>query len=206
MARSLAKKQLDTLAEIMNIGAGCAGVALSQIINKKIKISVSSTDIITTDQHIKNVVGEARKLVSAVYLETLGDVGGAMMFMFDKDSVLRLCDFLFFKKGGSTKLIDEAAQSAIKEVSSILTGVFISAIADKLRLSVFHKTPCFVSGSAGTIVKNITNDIHGRAKGLTCISVKFIEPESKFNGSFAFIPTEEAMKMIFSRIERGGLL
>ncbi|MBP2665527.1 MAG: CheC, phosphatase, inhibitor of methylation, partial [Firmicutes bacterium] len=64
---SLSPMQLDALREIGNIGAGNAATALSQIINRKIDMSVPRLNILPLSE-VPDVVGGPDTMVAGVYL------------------------------------------------------------------------------------------------------------------------------------------
>ena len=201
MKKKLDEIQIDALKEASNIGSGHAAIALSQMLNKKIMIAVVRSEIIPSDVFLKNIVGDKNKLVIGLYIETLGDVQGALIYMFSKESALRLSDMLLFKKVGETKFIDEKSQSALKEAANILTGAFFSVLSDMLKIKVFHKTPFFAFDKAETIMYAVCENIFKNRDERLCIATEFIESSSKIEGAFAFIPTEEAMKRILKKLK-----
>lgn len=193
--------QIDALKEAINIGAGHAAIALSQMINKKIMIAVSRAEVMPGELFLKNVVGDKEAMVAGVYLQSLGDIQGAVIFMFKKDSALKLSDMLLSREEGKTTFIDEKAQSAIKEAGSILTGAFFSVLADMVSLKVFHKSPYYAFDKAEVIMYSVCAEIFGDHKERLCLATEFIESSSRISGAFAFVPTEEAMGVILKKLK-----
>ena len=81
----LTEKQLDALRELGNIGAGNAATALSQLLGKKVTMSVPKIDIIPIER-VPNLMGEPDALVVGVYLRILGDVLGSLLLTFPRES------------------------------------------------------------------------------------------------------------------------
>tara|TARA_Y100000031_G_scaffold151425_1_gene192642 strand:- start:74 stop:685 length:612 start_codon:yes stop_codon:yes gene_type:complete len=201
MKDKLTPTQLDALKEASNIGTGHAAIALSQMVKKKIMIAVPRSDILPSEVFLKNMVGDKNIEVAGVYLKTLGDVKGAIIFMFRKESAIKLCDLLLFRKPGETKFIDEKCQSVLKEAGSILTGAFFSVLADMLDLKVFHQAPYYAYDVAEIIMNGVCTEIFGDYKERLCLATEFIESSIKIKGSFAFVPAEEAMKTILEKLK-----
>ncbi|NQT90544.1 MAG: chemotaxis protein CheC [Candidatus Omnitrophica bacterium] len=193
--------QIDALKEANNIGAGHAAMALSQMLNKKIMIAVTRSEVVPSEIFLKNILGDKTALVASVYLKSLGDIQGAVIFMFKKESALKLSDLLLCREDGETKFIDEKAQSAIKEVNSILTGAFFSVLADMFNLKVFHKTPFYAFDKAEVIMDSVCEEAFGDREERLCLATEFIESSSKITGSFAFIPTQEAMEKLLKQLK-----
>lgn len=195
--------QLDALAEITNIGIGHAAIALSQMLGKKIMIAVTRSEIVPSDAFLKNIVGGKDAEVAGIYLKTLGDVQGTIMYMFQKSSALKLGDLLLARESSTTKFVDEHVQSALKELGGILTGAFFTVIADMLKLKVFHQAPYFAYDTAETIMYGVCEDIFGDRNERLCLATEFIESGSQITGTFAFVPTQKAMAAIISKLKLG---
>lgn len=201
MQNNLTEIQIDALREANNIGAGHAAIALSQILRRKIMIAVTRSEIIPSGLFLKNMIGADSDPVIGVYFQTLGDVQGALFYMFSRDSSVKLCDLLLFRQLGETKFIDEKSQSALKEACNILTGAFFSVLGDMLDLKVLHKDPHFAYDRPDVIMYSVCEDIFGSREGRMCLATEFIESSSKISGSFAFIPEGESMQKILKKLK-----
>jgi len=201
MNNRLSNIQVDALKEATNIGAGHAAIALSQMLSKKIMIAVTRSEIIPSELFLKNVINNIDAEVIGIYLETLGDIQGALFYMFHRDSALKLSDLLLFRQIGETKFIDEKSQSALKELCNILTGAFFSVLADMLKLNVFHKNPFFALDKPEVIMYSVCEQIFSSRQERICLATEFIESSSQISGAFAFIPNDDAMKLILSRLK-----
>lgn len=201
MNNKFTETQMDALKEANNIGAGHAAIALSQMLDRKIMIAVPRSEIIPSEVFIKNMVGNKDDIVAGIYLKTLGDVQGAMIYLFKKESALRLTDLLLARTEGTTKFVDEKAQSALKEVGNILTGAFLSVLSDMVGLKVFNQAPHYTLDKAEVIMYGVCDEIFGDHKERLCLATEFIESTSKINGFVAFVPTEKAMNTILERLK-----
>ncbi len=79
---NLSAMQIDTLREVGNIGTGNAATALSQLLNKKVDMTVPSINILPFNKVFESV-GEDQ-IVVGVILRILGDIPGNILFVFDK--------------------------------------------------------------------------------------------------------------------------
>jgi len=201
MDNKLNEIQLDALKEVVNIGAGHAAIAFSQLLSRKIMIAVIRTDIVPSEVFLENIIEGADSQFVSVYLETLGDIQGVVIFMFSKKSALKLSDMLLFRDKENSKFVDEKAQSAMKETGGILTGAFFSVLADSFNLNIFHKSPCYAYDNAETIMYAVCDRIFGDHKQRLCLATSFIESTSQITGSFVFVPTEKAMVTILRKLK-----
>lgn len=200
MPAKLSDIQIDAFREATNIGAGHAAMAMSQMLNKKIMISVPKFDVCSKDFFVKSV----NEPVSGIYIHALGDVNGAVILMFDKRSSLKFSELLLFRSNGNAKILDQKAESALKEMGSILTGAFFTSLADMLGLKAFHKAPVFTLDKAENIIHNACEQVFGETSQRLCLGTELIEPVNKVSGTFAFVPSSNAMKVIWEKLKIKG--
>ena len=89
MEKHLTDFERDQLVEVVNIGAGNASTALSQMVDTKVKISVPEA-LIDRVEKIPQFIGESEKIMTVVLLKILGDATGVMLLMFPPKSALHL--------------------------------------------------------------------------------------------------------------------
>lgn len=200
MERSREMK-LDYLKEAINIGMGHSAGALSEMIDRKVLIGVTRSEVVPSEQFLRNFANASSGEYVGVYLHTEGDLSGGMVLMFEHSHALRLCDLLLKKEDGTTKTIDEKGRSAIKEIANILTGSFLSVLADMIGLSVYHRTPVITLDSAEAIVNQVCDSAFGNRLQRDCIASEFVETGSQITGSFAFIPAEVTIEKIVSGLD-----
>ena len=75
-AHNLSDRQVDALREAGNIGAGNAAIALSQMVEERIGLSMPRASVLPLSQ-IPDLVGGAEAPVAGVYLRIEGDVSGS---------------------------------------------------------------------------------------------------------------------------------
>lgn len=121
--------QLDVLREVGNIGAGNAATALSKLISKEIDMKVPQVKIIPFDE-ISDFVGGAETLVVCVFLRMLGDIPGNMFFIISVDSAKNLLEELLGMTAQDAEVFNDMELSALNEIGNILTGSYLSSLAD----------------------------------------------------------------------------
>lgn len=205
MKKQLTKMQMSALKEALNIGSGHAALALSQLIDKKIMMAVVRSELMPSADFLNNVIQDKHKPVLAVYLQILGEAHGAVIFMFERESALKLIDLLRGNKVGHTKFIDETSESIIKELGSILTGSFLTVISDMMRIRFFHNIPYFASDTAEAVMMGVCEKIFKDRKKRLCLATEFIEFQHKITGVFAYVPTEKALDLMLERIKERKL-
>ena len=131
----LNNEQLDVLKEVGTIGAGSAATALSQIMGRRVSITVPSVNLISSEKVTSSEFSIAPDEVSlAVDLNILGALKGGMTVMFSRKSALSMIDILLKRPIGSTQLLNVMEASALSESAHILSGSYLNAVGELLEL------------------------------------------------------------------------
>ncbi|MBU1922594.1 chemotaxis protein CheC [Patescibacteria group bacterium] len=202
MQNKLKQEQIDALKEIVSIGAGNAATALSQMLKRKTNILVPKVTLAPIDK-VALVFGGAELLVTAVYLQVLGDVSGVILFSFHKDDATRFADLLLGQSLGKTKVLNEIARSALKEASTILTGAYLSALAKLLNMRLLISSPALAQDMAGAIVNNILAETSKEGDYSIVIDSEFEIVDQKVMAYFFFIPDKESLDKILKAMNVG---
>ncbi len=132
---NLSNEQVDVLREIGTIGGGNAATALSQLLNRKVTITVPQVRLISPDRIIDSEFLIAPEEVSlAVSLKILGALNGGMVVLFSKKSALLMIDILLKRTLGSTQLLNVIEASALSESAHILSGSYLNVVGELLKL------------------------------------------------------------------------
>jgi len=191
--------QVDAVKEIVNIGAGNAATALSQMINKKIIITVPKVNFLALDK-VPDIFGNPETLVSAIYLELLGDATGVVLFVSNKKDTNNLVDLLLGKKLGTTKILNDIGTSALKETGTILTGAYLNSIAKFLNMKLLMSSPSFVEDMAGAIIDNILIETSKQADYFFVIDTDLEIADEKIRTYFFFVPDVCSLKKMLNNM------
>lgn len=195
----LTPNQLDALKEVGNIGAGHGATALSQLLGKKVTITVPKANIIALSA-IPNLVGDPNTLVAGLTLSILGDATGKILLLFPRDSALHLADMLLKQPLGSSKILTEMGHSAIKEAANILAGAYLSALNEFLGMLLLISVPTLVFDMAGALLATITQGMEEVTK-VICIETRFIDTNEVIGGYFILVPDTVSLRAIFQAIK-----
>ena len=195
----LSATQLDALREVGNIGAGHGATALSQLLRKRISITVPQASVISLAQ-IPHLVGDPDTLVAGLILSILGDATGKILLLFPRDSALRLADMLLKQPEGTSKILSEMGHSAIKESANILTGAYLSALNEFLGMLLLISVPTLVFDMAGALLASLAQGLEDTLK-VICIETKFRDDTDEIGGYFILIPDAVSLRAIFQAIK-----
>jgi chemotaxis protein CheC len=196
----LRKEQLDALREVGNIGAGHAANALSQLANSKIMISVPEVKMIPL-QKVMELVGPPEHLVAVVYMNLMGDAQGRSLLIFPRQSVFDLVDILMKRSPGHTRFLKEIDCSAIKEVGNILTGAFLTTLADFLNVALIPSVPLMAYDMVGAILEALAVEYGEKSDYLFCIQTEFTDPTRDMGGSFLLVFDRKSLDVVIDKID-----
>ncbi|CAM3402260.1 chemotaxis protein CheC [Brevibacillus invocatus] len=187
--------QFDVLREIGNIGAGHAATALSKLMQKEIDMKVPQVRIIPFDE-VADCVGGAENVVVTVFLRVEGDSPGNMFFILDMDSATHL----LHQVTGISKTVQEWEEmevSALHEIGNILTGSYLSSLADFTQLNLQPSVPGLAVDMAGAILSYGLYALGQTGDFALTIDTAFFEGNDQVKGNFFLIPDPDSLPILF---------
>ena len=196
---NLTELQMDALREIGNVGAGNAATALSQIINRKIDMSVPKVSIMPLGD-VPDVVGGADVMVAGVYLRVFGLAPGSILFLLPRDSTFYLVDMLMGRPQGTTEVLTEMDESAVMEIGNILAGAYLNALSHFTQLTLLPSIPALAVDMAGAILSVILIQLGQIGDHALVIETEFTSEFEGVNGHFFLIPDPGSLGTILTAI------
>lgn len=192
--RALNNYQLDAIREVGNVGAGHAATALSQMIGKKIMITVPKVLCLPIEK-TSELVGGPKVLVAGVTMQVLGDVAAKIVLILPKKSAMQLDGLLTQQSDNASSVLSEIEHSAIKEAGNILSGAYLNALTDFLGLMLLQSVPQLVVDLAEAVVAEISKGLAPQTE-IICIGTQFREFKDIMEGFFLLIPDQASLDVI----------
>ncbi|MDD5746308.1 MAG: chemotaxis protein CheC [Candidatus Omnitrophica bacterium] len=189
--------QLDALREMGNIGSGNSATALSQLIAETIDISVPSVRVVPLES-VAEVLGGAEKLMYVVYLDVSRSIHGTMLTIFSAATA----EFLVRKLLALEKvdMQSEIAQSALKEVGSILCGSYLSALSQVVNMNSVASVPALAFDMLGALLDFILVEIGQVADEVFLIDVELYVSKTRLECSQLFLPKPETLDAVLASL------
>jgi chemotaxis protein CheC len=187
--------QLDALKEVGNIGAGNAATALSQLINKKVDMTVPAVNIVPFETIFSRIGGE--ELVIGVVVRVLGDTPGNILFIFEKEGALNLIESL---TGQRDENFGEMGNSVLCEIGNIISSTFMNAIARFTNLLIMPSVPAVTYDMLGAILSTTFIESGQFDDSVLDIETEFLEADSKISGHFYYIPMPGSLEKILNAL------
>lgn len=139
----------DVLKEIGNIGAGNATTALASLLQSKVDMKVPNVMMLDF-KDVGNLLGGEEQELVAAYLGVEGDITGSILFLIQKETAMMMAKKLLGDYCGEE--LGEMERSAVKEVSNIITGSYLNALATLTNLTIYPSVPDLAVDMAGAIL------------------------------------------------------
>ncbi|EYE88771.1 chemotaxis protein CheY [Fervidicella metallireducens AeB] len=196
MELELTELQLDALREVGNIGAGNAATAMSQMIDRKVDMTVPQVEILPFNEMI-NTIGQEDELVVAVLLKVFGDAPGNILFIMDMEKAQRLSEMLLM---GYQDVSEEMFISVFQEIGNILGNSYINAITRLTPLNLITSVPSVAMDMLAAVLSISFLDAEQYSDYVLAIDTKFIEDDKEVGGNFFFIPKPGSLNIILQNL------
>ncbi|HEY8804472.1 MAG TPA: chemotaxis protein CheC [Clostridium sp.] len=187
--------QLDVLQEVGNIGAGNAATALSELLNKKVNMSVPAVNIVPFDDIFSEIGVE--KVVVGVIVRVLGDIPGNILFTLEKDVALNIISSLL---GEQQEQITEIGSSALCEIGNIISSSFMNAIAKLTNLTVRASVPAVAEDMMAAILSTTFIESGQFDECVLDLETRFLQENAKISGHFYYIPMPGSLEKILNSL------
>lgn len=196
--QNLTSIQLDMLKELTNIGGGNAATALSQMINRPVKMEVPMVRILPYEEVFSKIKSEEEQ-VCAVSLRILGDAPGQFLYVMEEKDALNLVKMMIGEN--TPDILDGLATSALQEACNILCSSYVNALSRMLNLTLISSVPAFVQDMFGAILTSTYIQAGQIEEDLLIIENYFLENNNKIKAHLFFIPHPGSLEKILSIAE-----
>lgn len=193
--------ELDALREVGNIGAGRAATALSQMLQRPIRIDVPKASIVRLED-LPEPLGGPQKLVAATYFRVYGDAPGRLLIMIGEDSLAHLLSLLMGQEIPAGQALDETAQSAVKELGNILCSAYLNALADFMGFPLLPSVPALAIDMVSSVLQSVASDAAETGAQALLIENRFQESSQAVPLFLFFLPEPGALEAMLDGLAR----
>jgi chemotaxis protein CheC len=191
--------QKDALQEIGNICAGNAATALSQLLDRPIKIVVPRILFLPIED-VPKAVGGNEKLVVGLMLRVFGDLPSNIVFIFSQRDAMILASLVTGKPVSESTVISELERSALKEIGVILANAYLGALGSFVGLGLVPTVPELIMDMAGAILDYLLIELSCKSEFALLVESELHEPVASVTGHFFLIPDPAGMELIVRAI------
>ncbi|MBI6872740.1 MULTISPECIES: chemotaxis protein CheC [Clostridium] len=193
--QDLTPMQLDALREVGNIGTGNAATSLSQLVNNKIDMTVPAINIVPFDDIFSSIGGD--EIVVGVIVRVLGDTPGNILFVFDKETALKLVETL---TGQKEEYLSEMGNSVVQEIGNIVSSSYMNAIAKFTGLCITPSVPAVTYDMLGAILSTTFIESGQFDDYVLDIETMFVQDNEQIKGHFYYVPMPGSLEKILSTL------
>lgn len=187
--------QLDVLREVGNIGAGNAATALSQLLNKKIDMTIPSINIVPFEDIFSRIGGE--DVVIGIIVRVLGDTPGNILFVLDKQTAFMIIESLI---GQKDEQLTELGNSVLCELGNIISSSYMNAIAKLTNLVIMPSVPAVTYDMLAAILSTTFIESAQFEESVLDIETSFMQDQYEIGGHFYYIPMPGSLKKILNAL------
>lgn len=197
--KNISPMQYDFLKEMGSIGVGNAATGLANLLGKRIEITTPDVQCLALEKVVA-YLGGAEQMVCALLLKITGDISGSIMLVFPDDSSTRLLHLWFDAKDMDIPL-NAFYESALKELSNIATGAYLTALSSLTGYNLFCSTPSLAIDMLGSLLNEILSETAEQDDCIVLIDTEFVIEEQAIKGFILLIMAPQSMEKIFAQLE-----
>jgi len=196
--KDLSPFYIDGIKEVANIGAGHAATSLSQLIKRKIFMHPPDV-FIGKSEEVFNQIMDKNYLAIGVLQYFLGDLTGLTLLLMENEEAKK---FLSLMMEEDIREIGENEESALKEITNIVTGSYMTSLSEFLNLLALPSVPFLKIDMTKAIVTSALLSIEYHEEFAICIkSTFFVENGPKITFNFFFLPDESGIIVLTNRLQ-----
>lgn len=169
----LSSLEIDTLREIGSIGTGNAATALSQMMNKPVRITLPEVRIMEYNEAIE-WIGGPEEVTAGVLVKMSGDIGGIMLSVQKLELVNVVLNAMLGENIDSYENLTELERSAMIEIGNIMISTFINALSGLANVDIKLTVPAFAVDMQGAILTVPMAEYGGMSDYLMAIGGNFV--------------------------------
>ncbi|MFH1459072.1 MAG: chemotaxis protein CheC [Candidatus Omnitrophota bacterium] len=175
---------IDMLKEVGNICIGNAAVALSQVLNQKIGLSIPGLKIIDRDKLISELK-DIPDILVGIRMQLLSNLTGNILLIFPEKSAYSLIDTVCSEQNKDnlgTKT--EYGVSLLKEIGNIVISAYLGTLSSLSKKVILHSTPSLICGTLETVCNIAFNEVLQDEVQIILLETFFEIERKNIKGSF----------------------
>ena len=165
--------EIDTLREIGSIGTGNAATALSQLLQREVRITMPEVRIMGYNEAIE-WIGGAEEITAGVLMRLGGEINGIMLSVQQIDFVNLVMESMLGRSIKDYMELHEMECSALIEVGNIMISTFINALSGLAEIGINLTVPAFTVDMQGAIMTVPMAEYGGQSDYIMTIGGNFV--------------------------------
>ena len=207
--------QLDFLGEMMNIGAGNAATAFSQMLQSEVNIEIPVVHVLPSLK-IPSSLSDPSLPIACVRMDMVGDVAGALYFIVPNEDKVNLIHFIErtmlggigvspLTRRSSDSAVPDLDLSVLEEMGNILAGVYLAAIHDFCRLNIYHSVPTIAIDMIQSLLDESIVALSHEFEVVIMVEAKFILKTNRIRTFLLIVPAVQSVTVLVASIEQARI-
>ena len=190
----------DALQELANIGAGHASTALSQMINKDVKMGIPHVEVISLNDVTNKI--ESEQVVVGIFLKISDEIPSYVVLFISRESAFSIVDMLLgTNHDPNTQVLTEMDKSALNEVGNVMICAFFDSLSELLQLSVVPGPPSLAYDIPNAVLDYILIQIGQVSNDVIFFNVDLKEEEKdSFKIDMYLMPEPKSIDAILEKL------
>lgn len=189
--------QMDLLKEIGNIGAGNAATTLSQMLAKRVDMTVPRVRFLDYNE-IANILGGPENQIVGILLKLSDGIDGMMMFLMEESFAHTALNVLMGTELKSFEDVTPMELSALQEIGNIMAGSYVGALAGLTNMCINISPPEVSLDMAGAILSVPAIEFAKVGDKVLFIEEEFIDSTGLIKSFVLLIPEMHSLEKIMS--------
>lgn len=169
----LSSIQIDTLREIGSIGTGNAATALSNMLGRKVNITLPEVRIMGYNEAIE-WIGGPEEITAGVLVKLSGQINGIMLSVQPLEFVNLALESMLGETVTDYAQLSEMENSVLVEMGNIMISTFINALSGLAGLDISVTVPAFTVDMQGAILAVPMAEYGGQSDYIMTIGGNFV--------------------------------
>ncbi len=188
------KDEMDILREVSSIAAAHGSRALSEMLKKKINLTLPSLESLRPQQLTAKIATDTP--VVSVQSRILSGISGSVVLILEEQSAFQLISICYTNHGKEKPAqFTEMGFSVIKEIGNVVIGSYAGALSIFLKTPVVPSIPTLINGPLAEIIHSVASP-YDEEDYVLLIEAFFEEVERRIKGGLYFVLTPQAMREI----------
>lgn len=191
-------EDVDYLAEMINIGAGNAATALSQLLHGDVELTLPFIKVISVKEIASYFPDDPALPVICVRMDLIGDIQGMLAFIVPDKQKKNLVDMIKAAAPEGPKKVRGVDSAIIQEIANILAGVFLTAVHDFTALNIYHTVPVLTIDMIQAALDESIAEQTKVNKDIILIKVEFSLKKRNVSVLITLIPSMNDIRKLFA--------
>ena len=196
----LSSMQDSILKEIGTVGTAHAATALSKMTGLEVKVKPTTTEVMPLEEAYK-IFSSVPEMQVGIYRSMREGLSGCLVFFIPKGRSYGLLDLLMNRPGGSTAVLGEFEQSALRESGGIICASYINAIAAMTKLTIRLTIPKLIFDQNGQVLDAILKGLFPPSTEVIVIENEFSLMDKSVTGYFLMVPEAGELSRLLGLLE-----